>query len=320
MRGTITRDAGSGQVRTFQVQGSRDGARDASEIHSTDAELLGATETRTIGDSAYQRLPGVEQWIQLDRDPAVGAQPDLTNPFSLLNQLRDIAGIEPLGTGTIDGVTVTHYRVTIDMEALMKRVPPKYREEPSSTSRVFDVWVDERSRVRRFKGTETTPQVTWRYDLEFYDFGADIHMQAPSGSEVVGGGAAAVPTSEFPETSPGASADPATWTVAPGARITGAARTLNVLVRRFACNDGVTGRVAAPAIRYGANEIEVTFTVDTRSGFHTCQGNDEVPYLVHLQEPIGSRTLVDGTCRNVPDAIGSSYCASGPTRWPDPGR
>ncbi len=200
IRAAMTRDAGSGEVRTFRLEGSRDGERDSSEMRSTDGMPPGTTETRTIGVIAYQRFAGTDRWLRLPplaMNALPGALPDLTNPFSFLDQLRNIARIETLGPGEVDGIPVTRCRVTLDMKALMKRVPPEYRDlydPPSESSVVYKVLVDEQGRVRRLKGASVSTRITMRYDVEFYDFGADIHIEAPPASDVVDGDAAAVLT------------------------------------------------------------------------------------------------------------------------------
>ena len=46
-----------------------------------------------------------------------------------------------------------------------------------------------------------------------------------------------------------------------------------------------------------------------------CPGNDEVPYEVRLDEPIGQRQLLDGSCRSGGEAASTSFCAAGAARW-----
>ncbi len=60
----------------------------------------------------------------------------------------------------------------------------------------------------------------------------------------------------------------------------------------------------------------ITFTVEeAEPGFHTCPGSDRVRYVIDLQEPIGDRVLVDGTCRTDADAQTGAFCEDTEVRW-----
>ncbi|MCB0918608.1 MAG: hypothetical protein KDC39_08575 [Actinobacteria bacterium] len=94
--------------------------------------------------------------------------------------------------------------------------------------------------------------------------------------------------------------DPATWMLPAKERITADSTQFTALVTRRGCNSGVTGEVYAPEVTYTADEILVTFSVAAEPWnlveSANCQGNEMVRYLVTLDEPIGSRMLVDGGC------------------------
>jgi hypothetical protein len=67
----------------------------------------------------------------------------------------------------------------------------------------------------------------------------------------------------------------------------------------------------APVIHTDSSTVTITFRMKPHlSGAHTCQGTRGVPYRVHLAEPIGMRTLVDGAC--IPPGTGgletTSFC------------
>lgn len=86
------------------------------------------------------------------------------------------------------------------------------------------------------------------------------------------------------------------------------------MVTRLGCSGGETGEVLDPTVVIEEERIVVTFTVEALDGAHTCPGNNQVPYEVHLDEPVGRRELVDGACLSE-EAASTSFCAEGAVRW-----
>lgn len=90
-------------------------------------------------------------------------------------------------------------------------------------------------------------------------------------------------------------ADAAVWLL--GDRPLSTAETFTAEVQRLDCNGGITGRVLPPIVNESESTIVVTFTVAPNAGgAHTCPANRSVPYQVSLSSPIGSRTILDGSC------------------------
>jgi hypothetical protein len=72
--------------------------------------------------------------------------------------------------------------------------------------------------------------------------------------------------------------------------------------------------VKTPDLRFTETSIIVTFTVspgDPASA--SCPGNNEVPFVVHLDEPVGPRAIVDGYCERSQTAD-TALCSSGGVR------
>lgn len=104
------------------------------------------------------------------------------------------------------------------------------------------------------------------------------------------------------------------WRMADGQQIEDSATTFTALVSRANCNGGETGTVNPPDLHVTETSIIVTFTVspgDPASA--SCPGNDEVPFVVHLDEPVGPRAIVDGLCQRS-QASDTSPCSSGDVR------
>lgn len=83
--------------------------------------------------------------------------------------------------------------------------------------------------------------------------------------------------------------------------------TFTALVTRIGCNGGETGTVYSPGIFTSETEVIVTFTVEPSAG-GDCPSNDRVPVEVDLGQPLGDRTLLDGSCQPSGSGAGTSHC------------
>jgi hypothetical protein len=154
---------------------------------------------------------------------------------------------------------------------------------------------------RRVKGSFTAVRVLAGLTL--------LLLVAACSTDAASGGASTSPSS-----GPGRG-DTAVWSINPGENLTSVSQSFTAQVSRLGCNGGVTGAVLDPTITFGANEIVVTFTVESLPpGTYRCPSNVEVPSVVNVGQPIGDRKLVDGACR-ASDARTTVFCVDGATRW-----
>lgn len=117
------------------------------------------------------------------------------------------------------------------------------------------------------------------------------------------------------ENSSNVDGDPAVWRILDEEVILEDSTRFMAQVTRLGCSGGVTGHVNTPTIEYGEAGIVVTFTVESLGdGAFTCPDNDEVPVLVELSEPVGSRVVVDGNCIIGTPADCTSFCFNA-VRW-----
>ena len=108
----------------------------------------------------------------------------------------------------------------------------------------------------------------------------------------------------------------ASWRITPGEEVSPASIQLQVLVTRVGCNSGVTGNVEEPEIEVTSDRVTVTFVVTPgEPGSATCPGNPDVPFLLTLPEPLGSRALADGQCLTNGDVASTAFCADGGLRY-----
>lgn len=95
---------------------------------------------------------------------------------------------------------------------------------------------------------------------------------------------------------------PATWALDPAYPSPTADTTeLHILVWERACSGGApaTGRMSAPVIGYGSDEVTITIGVRALqvvpgTGLITCPMPPGTPASLRLSEPLGKRTLLDG--------------------------
>lgn len=110
-----------------------------------------------------------------------------------------------------------------------------------------------------------------------------------------------------------ASGDTATWELI--SDVGAESRTLEIGVTRLGCAGGVTGEVLEPRVIYEDTRIVVEVDVAALGdGAYSCPGNDVVPIVVELTEPVRDRTLVDGACLDG-EAGTTSFCVT-EVRWP----
>jgi hypothetical protein len=111
--------------------------------------------------------------------------------------------------------------------------------------------------------------------------------------------------SDQPSPVPSEVANAATWwvdsTLLPLAPETTAVQA--ILVEK-ACASGQApeGRVGDPVIFYGPDAVIVMVPVTPLEGTQDCQGNPEFPVEITLTEPLGERTLLDGSSNPPRDA------------------
>jgi hypothetical protein len=111
--------------------------------------------------------------------------------------------------------------------------------------------------------------------------------------------------------------EPAVWQVAPAQQLRPSTSSVDVLVSRLACNNGVTGTVLPPIVRASHARVVITFSVapsDQSGDYVTCIGNKQVRYTVDLHGDLSGREVVDGQCLHAGPAQGTAFCDEGSTR------
>jgi hypothetical protein len=90
--------------------------------------------------------------------------------------------VESRGSATVRGVSTKRYRI-------VSHAPDLPREVVATSlvprgDRVIDVWVDAQRRVRRFAQSIPTGRYKSNYEVEFFDFGTPVTVEAPPAADV----------------------------------------------------------------------------------------------------------------------------------------
>ncbi len=110
----------------------------------------------------------------------------------------------------------------------------------------------------------------------------------------------------------------ATWTLADPGGIDAESTTLELVVTRLECSGGKTGDLLDPWVVYEEERVIVQVDAVPLTGdAYDCQGNDAVNVTVQLDEPLGTRPLVDGACLEEP-AMSTVFCVGGAVRHDAP--
>lgn len=135
-------------------------------------------EIVAVGRDTYMRGDilgigaGSEKWIKLTDESFA----DTFSPQGLLRMLRGASQrTERVGEDEIRGAETVRYRLEVDCDQA------ELLDCEGGTSQV-DVWIDDDGLVRRID----VPRGSSPFSVEFFDFGVDVAVDAPSAHEVVG--------------------------------------------------------------------------------------------------------------------------------------
>jgi hypothetical protein len=91
--------------------------------------------------------------------------------------------------------------------------------------------------------------------------------------------------------------EPASWWLDPTGGDQSRSAELRVLASGWGCASGQpTGdRLQPPAVEEDGARVVITFTARAADGFQNCPSHPPTPYVVELDEPLGTRELLDGS-------------------------
>jgi LppX_LprAFG lipoprotein len=150
-----------------------------------------------LRSAAFGPLPKGKSWIKVDTaktSKSLGVDTgSITsqNPMASLDQLKQVADVEEIGSETVDGVAAKHFRATLDAEKTKAKLGAKASRLLKPEYRPIDVWVgDDDGYVHQLKmnlsyvNPPTNQRVHMDMTMKFSDFGKAVDVSVPAAAEV----------------------------------------------------------------------------------------------------------------------------------------
>jgi hypothetical protein len=120
------------------------------------------------------------------------------DPAAQIDVLRSAKGVEEVGEERVGGAATTHYRGEISLTDFAETLPAERRERAREAieqftaetggdqAQPFEVWIDDRDRIRRMTqrtqvpGQDGVPSGEVGITMELSDFGATVDAKAPA--------------------------------------------------------------------------------------------------------------------------------------------
>jgi hypothetical protein len=164
----------------------------------------GTMEQVFLGEELYLSVPGMPGFYRLAVADLVGT--DLQNaaqPTGSLDMLQSVSDdVEEVGTEKVRDEQTTHYSGTLDARAALDQVGGSLRdtaeqgfEAAGVDTLPFEAWIDDDGRLRKLSLTMEVPAsdatggqpFTSVTEVEMYDFGVDVDVEAPPADQVQDG-------------------------------------------------------------------------------------------------------------------------------------
>jgi LppX_LprAFG lipoprotein len=199
-----------GRPLSFSGSGQVDGPNGALDMQMDFGSLLPASLTqgapatadvRLVDKVAYvnmpflaSKLPSGKPWLKLDLRSLAGSaglgSVSQSDPQQYLQQLLASKNTQTVGTDTIAGEKMTHYRTTIDPSARLGALPADVRAAARKALKQLgtkgipaDVWVDSQGLLRRESVSLAFGQAlqgaSMSMTMNFHDFGTPVDVAAP---------------------------------------------------------------------------------------------------------------------------------------------
>ena len=161
----------------------------AGELHLL---VIGTTSYAEVSPTHYAETGG-RKWAALSVAGLSTSQVSPGNASGYLQMLAGVNGkIEDRGASEIDGAEVEHYRVTVDLQDALARVPSQLRSPGSAqaiaalgiNSLPMDVWLDGTGFPRQVKFHVSIPGGSGTFTMRFRGSNSPVHVVAPPASQV----------------------------------------------------------------------------------------------------------------------------------------
>ena len=93
-----------------------------------------------------------------------------------------VQSAERVGKQTIGGVTVEHYKLTVDTTPLVKEMDPKVAQQAELPDTLtYDLWLDEQHRIRR----TSFEMAGVNFEATMSRWGKPVKIERPAASDIL---------------------------------------------------------------------------------------------------------------------------------------
>lgn len=130
-------------------------------------------------------LPADKHWVSVDLQQAGAklgvnlSQYTQQDPTDILAALKKTGSVDKIGSETIDGVSTTHYRATIDLAKAPNS--QSLQKATGLKSLPVDVWLDGGNQLRRMVMTYSAASMR----MDFSNYGEQVNVRVPSANDTV---------------------------------------------------------------------------------------------------------------------------------------
>jgi LppX/LprAFG-like lipoprotein len=182
--GTITGGGTAGQV-SLAGDVRLAGGHTAAHFTMSLAGVGEGIEAIVLNSVMYLKLPMLSSskpWLKTDLNSGPMAVMRSLNTTSMLNGLKGALALKPLGQETVNGVSATHYTVTVNAAKALKAqgIPSSSVGGTVPKQLSYDLWVSSDDLVRKISMSLSSFSV----NLNFSHYGKPVTVTAPPASQV----------------------------------------------------------------------------------------------------------------------------------------
>jgi hypothetical protein len=142
-------------------------------------------EAIVLNSVMYLKLPMLSSskpWLRMDLNSGPMAVMRSLNTTSMLNGLKGALALKPVGEETVNGVSTTHYTVTVDAAKALKAqgIPSSSLGGTVPKQLTYDLWVSKDDLVRKI----TMSLSSFSVNLNFSNYGKPVTVTAPPANQV----------------------------------------------------------------------------------------------------------------------------------------
>lgn len=170
-----------------------DGADSAMQMSMAMPQLgKGTMQMRYVGKIMYMTIPGVTpegKFLKIDpNDPSspmargFAGLTDQMDPLASVKTMQSsVTGVNRVGQEQVDGVSVDHYRVTVDTSAMRKKLGKAADQAHLPTSVTYDMWLDAKNLIRKMTFDISGSAV----EIQLSKWGEDVKVERPDAGEII---------------------------------------------------------------------------------------------------------------------------------------